>query len=211
MERLGKVKWCLLGCLIIMLVFMAASVFIPDRLTEAVRWMAQKDSANELRELVKKDETRLDSLVEMIVDSIGISEINHQPVVVLKQKEEEIYLPIWIGFAEATAISVALEEVKVPRPLTPDLLCYVIDRTGASIDYVVIEDIKDNTYYANIILQVSWRQQEIDARPSDAIAIALRVKSPIYVTKAVLEKAGVPLYHEAEKYTAMCLEQYKPG
>jgi len=96
---------------------------------------------------------------------------------------------------------VTLEEVKLPRPLTPDLLCYIVDKMGASIDYIVIKDIKDNTFYANIILRDDWRQQEIDARPSDAIAIALRVQSPIYVTRAVLDKAGVSLYEKSEKYT----------
>ena len=202
MERLSKAKWCLLGCLIIVLVFLAASVFVPNRLTEAARWMASKDFAGELRELVRKGETQPDRLVEMTVESIVVSQISYQPVVILKQKDGELYVPIWIGLTEATAISVSLEEVEMPRPLTPDLLCRIIDIMGASIDYVVIQDIKDHTFYANIILQADWRQLEIDARPSDAIAIALRVKSPIYVTKAVLEKAGVPLYHEAEKYTA---------
>ena len=207
MGRLSKIKWCLIGCLIIVLVFVATSVFVPYRLTEAATWVANKDFAGELRELVRGGETQPDGLVEMTVEGIVVSQIDFQPVAVLKQKDEELYLPIWIGFAEANAISVSLEEVKVPRPLTPDLLCDIIDRMGARVDYIVIRDIKDHIFYANIILQASWRQQEIDARPSDAIAIALRVKSPIYATKAVLEEAGVPLYHEAEKYTLMPLEQ----
>ncbi|MBA7687806.1 hypothetical protein ES703_96279 [subsurface metagenome] len=201
MGRLSKTKWCLLGCLIIILAFAAASIFIPHGLTGAVGWVAQKDFAGELRGLVSKGETGPDGLVEMIVEGVVVSEIDYQPVVVLRQKDEELYLPIWIGLAEANAIVVTLEEVKLPRPLTPDLLCYIVDKMGASIDYIVIKDIKDNTFYANIILRDDWRQQEIDARPSDAIAIALRVQSPIYVTRAVLDKAGVSLYEKSEKYT----------
>ena len=211
MGRLSKAKWCLLGCLIIVLVFVAASVFIPNGLTNAAGWVASKDFAGELRELVTKGKTQPDGLIEMTVESILVSEISYQPVVILKQKDKELYLPIWIGLTEANAISVALDKVEMPRPLTPDLLCHIIDKMGASIDYVVIRDIKDNTFYANIVLQANWRQLEIDARPSDAIAIALRIKSPIYVTEAVLENASVPLYHEAEKYTARHLEQHKAG
>jgi bifunctional DNase/RNase len=210
MGRLSKIKWCLLGCLIIILISVAASVFMPDRLTGAVRWVAQKGLAGELRGLVSEGETGPDDLVEMIVERVVVSQIDYKPVVVLKQKDEELYLPIWIGLAEANAIVVILEEVRVPRPLTPDLLCYMVDKMGASIDYVVIKDIKDKTFYASIILQADWRCQKIDARPSDAIAIALRVQSPIYVTRDVLGKAGVPLYDEAEKYTARRLEQPKP-
>ncbi len=202
MGRLSRAKWCLSGCLIIVIMFVAASVLVPSGLTNVVGWVANKDFTGELRGPVGKGKTQPDGLVEMTVESILISKINHQPVVILKQKDGELYLPIWIGLTEANAISVSLEGVKMPRPLTPDLLCHIIDRMGASIDYIVIEDIKDHTFYANIILQASWRQLEIDARPSDAIAVALRVKSPIYVTRMVLEEAGVPFYHEAEEYTA---------
>ena len=201
MGRLSKAKWCLLGCLIIILVFVAASIFIPHGLTGAVGCVAQKGFAGDLRGLVKENEARPDGLVEMTVQGVVVSEIDYQPVVVLKQKGEELYLPIWIGLVEANAIGVVLEEIEMPRPLTPDLICHIIDRTGASIDYIIIKDIKDNTFYANIILRDGWRQQEIDARPSDAIAIALRVQSPIYVTRAVLDKAGVALYEESEKYS----------
>jgi bifunctional DNase/RNase len=202
MERLSRIKGYSIGCLIIILAFVALSVLIPDRLNETVTWVAQKDFAGEIREVVRQGETRPDGLVEMTVDRIVVSEVSYQPVIILKQQDGELYLPIWIGLTEANAIAVSLEEIKVPRPLTPDLLCYIIDRMGASVDYIVINDIKDNTFYANIVLQANWRQLEIDARPSDAIAMALRVKSPIYATEAVLEKAGLPLYEEPEKYTA---------
>ena len=201
MGSLSRTKWCLLGCLIIILITVAASIFIPRGLTGAVGWVAQKDFAGALRGLVSKGKTGQDGLVEMVVEDVVVSQIDYQPVVILKQKDEELYLPIWIGLAEANAIAVTLEEFEMPRPLTPDLLCDIVDKMGARIDYIVIKDIKDDTFYANIILRADWRQQEMDARPSDAIAIALRVQSPIYVTRAVLDRAGVSLYEKSGEYT----------
>jgi len=209
MGRMSKAKWCLLGCLIIVLVLVSTSVFVPNSITNAVKWVADNDFAGKLRALAKQEEIQEDRLIEMIVDSIGVSKIDYQPVVILKQKGGQLYLPIWIGLAEANAVSVVLEGVKMPRPLTPDLLCSVIDRMGASVDYIVVNDLRNHTFYANVTLQANWRQIEIDARPSDAIAIAIRVRAPIYVTKAVLEKAGVLPDHEADKYTAMPVEKDK--
>ena len=191
MGRMSKVKWCLLGCLIIVLVLVSVSVFVPNSMTNAVKWVADNDFASRLRALARQEEIQGDRLIEMIVDSVGVSKIDYQPVVVLKEKDGEVYLPIWIGFTEVNAISVILEGVEVPRPLTPDLLRSVIHRMGASVDYIVIDDLQDDTFYANIALNANWVQVEIDARPSDAIAIAIRVGAPIYVEKAVLNKAGV--------------------
>jgi len=196
MRKLSKVKWCLLGCLIVVLVLVASSVFVPNRLTDAVKWLADNDFAGKLRALTEQEEVREDRLVEMVVETIGVSKIDYQPVVILREKSGESYLPIWIGPLEANAISVVLEGIEVPRPLTPDLLCSTIDRMGASVDYIVINDLQNDIFYAIITLHANWVQMEIDARPSDAIAIALRVGAPIYVEKAVLDKAGVPLDHE---------------
>jgi bifunctional DNase/RNase len=198
MGRLSKVKWCLLGCLIVVLALVVSSIFIPSRLTNAVMWVANHDFASKLRSQEADREHRLS---EMVVETIGVSKIDYQPVVILKEKGGELYLPIWIGLLEANAISVILEGVELPRPLTPDLLCSIINRMGASVDYIVINDLRDKTFYANIILSASRTQMEIDARPSDAIAVALRVGVPIYVERAVLDKAGVHPDQEADKYT----------
>ena len=189
MGRLSRTKWCLLGCLIILLVFAVATVFVPDSLTGAVTWLANKNSAIEARESLRTGETLPDNLIEMTVENIVLSQLTSRPAVILKQKDGEIYLPIVIGITEATAITVSLENVQLPRPLTPDLLCDVIYRMGSSVDYVVIRDIKDEIFYANILLENDWRQQEIDARPSDAIALAVRFGAPIYVSEQVLEEA----------------------
>ena len=211
MERLSKAKWCLLGCLIVIFLLAAGSVFIPERLTNAAKWVADSDAAYKLRKLTQQEEIPEDSLSEMFVESIGISQILNQPVVILKQREGGIYLPIFIGTAEATAIGVILEEIDMPRPLTSDLLCAVIDRTGADVNHIVINDLQDETFYADIILQSDWRQLKIDARPSDAIAVALRVGAPIYATEEVLNKAGILSEQETKEYTVRSSGKQAPG
>ncbi len=211
MRRLSKTKWCLFGCLIIVFVFVAGSVFVPNGLTNAVRWVADNDFASKLRALPKQEEIQEDTLIEMVVESIRVSKINYQPVLILKEKGGDLYLPIGIGLIEADAISVVLEGVELPRPLTPDLLCSIIDRIGASVDYIVIDDLQNQTFYANVALHANWMQMDIDARPSDAIAIALRVKAPIYATKSVLEKAGVLPDREPDRYITLHVEKDKSG
>jgi len=207
MGRLSKAKWCLLGCLIVVLVLIAGSVFIPGRLTGAVNWVANNDFAGKLRGLPEREVAREDTLIEMVVERVGVMETDYQPVIILKEKGGELYLPIWIGPLEANAISVVLEGIEMPRPLTPDLLCSILDRMGVSVDYIVINDLKNNTFYANISANANWVQMEIDARPSDAIAIALRVRAPIYVEKSVLDKAGIQPEQETDKYTIMRVEK----
>lgn len=211
MGRLSKTKWCLLGCVIVMLVLVVGSIFVPGRLTNAVKWMANNDFAGKLRALSEQEVEQESTLTEMVVESIGLSKIDYQPVVILKEKGGELSLPIWIGFLEANAISVVLEGVKTPRPLTPDLLCSIIDRIGARVDYIAINDLRNHTFYANIALNANWMQMEIDARPSDAIAIALRVGAPIYVEKAVLEKVGIQPDQKTDKYTIRHVEKDKSG
>ena len=207
MGRLSKAKWCLLGCLIVVLVLIAGAVFIPGRLTGAVNWVANNDFAGKLRGLPEREVAQEDTLIEMVVERVGVMEIGYQPVIILKEKGGELYLPIWIGPLEANAISVVLEGIEMPRPLTPDLLCSILDRMGVSVDYIVINDLKNHTYYANISANANWVQMEIDARPSDAIAIALRVRAPIYVEKSVLDKAGIQPEQETDKYTIMRVEK----
>ena len=196
-------KWCLLGCLIGALVLVGVSVFIPGEVTDAVKWVANNNFASRVRALTEREAVREPTLVEMVVETISMSKVDYAPVVVLKEKAGERYLPIWIGLAEANAISVILEGVSVERPLTSDLLCSVVDGLGASIDYIVINDLRDNTYYASLILNVDWMQVEVDSRPSDAIAIAVRVRAPIYVEEAVLDKAGIQFDHEIDQHIIM--------
>ena len=138
-------------------------------------------------------------MIEMTIDSIRVSLMNYQRVVILKEKAAERYLPIWIGPAEADAIAVKLQSVTVPRPLTHDLLRMVIDTLGATIDSIIVSDLKNDTFYAKIILNVDSGQLEVDARPSDALALAVRVEAPIYVEESVLDKASILLDKETGK------------
>ncbi len=138
-------------------------------------------------------------MIEMTVDSIRVSLMNYQRVVILKGKMVDRYLPIWIGPAEADAIAVKLQGVSVPRPLTHDLLRSVIDALGASVKSIVVNDLKNDTFYAKITLNIDGGQMEVDSRPSDALALAVRVEAPIYVEESVLDKAGIMLDKETGK------------
>lgn len=138
-------------------------------------------------------------MIEMSIDSIRVSLMNYQRVVILKEKIAKRYLPIWIGPAEADAIAVKLQGVTVPRPLTHDLLSSVIDSLGAAIESIIVSDLKSDTFYAKIILNVDGQQLEIDSRPSDALALAVRTDAPIFAEEAVLDKAGILLDEETGK------------
>ncbi|MCJ7831704.1 MAG: bifunctional nuclease family protein [Dehalococcoidia bacterium] len=132
-------------------------------------------------------------MIEMSIESIRVSLVNYQRVVILKEKGAERYLPIWIGPAEADAIAVRLQEVAVARPLTHDLLRSVIDALGAQINCVIVNDLTNDTFYARLLLDVDGKSVEIDSRPSDAIALAVRADVPIFAEESVLDKAGVVL------------------
>lgn len=132
-------------------------------------------------------------MIEMTIESIRVSVMNYHRVVILKEKAAERYLPIWIGPAEADAIAVKLQGATVPRPLTHDLLRSVIDTLGANIDSIVVCDLRSDTFYAKIMLNVDGKRLEIDSRPSDALALAVRVNAPIFADEGVMDKAGILL------------------
>src|SRR4051812_28883053 len=127
-------------------------------------------------------------MIEMVVESIRVSLVNYQRVVILKEKQSERYLPIWIGATEADAIAIELQEVSVQRPLTHDLLRSVIQSLGAKVVSIVVNDLTNDTFFARIALDVEGRHVEIDSRPSDAIALAVRVKAPIFAEEKVLDR-----------------------
>ena len=132
----------------------------------------------------------------MAIDSIRVSLLSYQRVVILKQKNGDRYLPIWVGPAEADAIAVRLQDVAVPRPLTHDLLHSVLSELGAAIDHIVVSGLDHETFFAKILLSVGERNIPIDSRPSDALAMAVRAKVPIFADETVLDKAGVQLDKE---------------
>ena len=135
----------------------------------------------------------------MVIDSIRASALKYERVIILKEKTADRYLPIWIGPAEANAIAVKLQGLPIPRPLTQDLLCNILTALGTVTNSIIINDLRDDTFYAKIILEAQGRQLEIDARPSDAIAVAIRTNATIFASESVLNKAGILLGDQSVK------------
>jgi len=129
----------------------------------------------------------------------GFNLMNYQQVVILKEETTGRYLPIWIGPVEATAIAAKLQEVVVPRPLTRDQLQSVIEALGTTVDRIVITDLENNTFYAKIVLNVNGDKVEVDCRPSDGLALAVKTEVPIFVEDTVIDKAGILLDKETGK------------
>jgi bifunctional DNase/RNase len=127
---------------------------------------------------------------QMKVDKLGIDLLTHDPVVILKDIDGRRFLPILIGPFEATAIALALEGAPVPRPLTHDLMRTILETLDARLEQVVVHDIRESTFFAKLVVRTNGELQEIDARPSDGIALALRMSAPIYVSdKIALEES----------------------
>jgi bifunctional DNase/RNase len=127
----------------------------------------------------------------MSVGGLTLDPVTKTPIVILKDTENKLNLPIWIGLLEATAMATEIEGIKMARPMTHDLLKTILGEVGGSVESVEITELKENTYYAAVNISLAGRQLIIDSRPSDAIALALRTKSPIFVAKAVLEASSV--------------------
>jgi uncharacterized protein len=130
-------------------------------------------------------------LIEMAVDSIRVHMPTHQHVVILKEKQAERYLPIWIGIHEANAIALKITGITPERPITHDLLVNVLGAVDVKVSRVVVTSLSNEVFYARIMANADGRDLDIDARPSDAIAVAVRVGAPIFVADEVLDKAGV--------------------
>lgn len=130
-------------------------------------------------------------MIEVVVDSIRVSLVNYQRVVILKERYADRYLPIWIGSNEADAIAIRLQNISVARPLTHDLLKSTLDQLGAQITQIAVTDLNEDVFYARIIISIDGREVEVDSRPSDAIALAVRADAPIFVAESVLDRAGV--------------------
>jgi len=136
--------------------------------------------------MMKREDT-----IQMSVGGLTLDPVTKTPIVILKDTENKLNLPIWIGLLEATAMATEIEGIKMARPMTHDLLKTILGEVGCSVECVEITELKENTYYAAVNLRVAGREMMIDSRPSDAIALALRTKSPIYVAKAVLEASSI--------------------
>jgi bifunctional DNase/RNase len=129
-------------------------------------------------------------MLEMKVRGLTLDPLTNMALVILRDLEGNKALPIWVGIPEANAIALELEQVPTPRPLTHDLVKNILDGVNATVTRIVVNDLKDSTFYATIFLSLRGEELRIDSRPSDAIAVALRVKAPIFVTLEVIERAG---------------------
>ncbi len=138
-------------------------------------------------------------MIEMNVEFVRVSMQNYNRVVILKEKESERYLLIWIGPSEAEAIAMRLGDVQPPRPQTHDLLRSVIESLNAHVSYVVVNDLNNDTFYARVVLEHNGQTVEVDSRTSDAIALAVRAQVPIYADESVLDRAGIFIDREQDE------------
>jgi hypothetical protein len=136
-------------------------------------------------------EACMSDMIEVVIDSIRVSLMSQQRIVILREREAERYLPIWIGIYEAEAITIALQEVEAARPLTHDLLKNVFHQLNARVLRVEVTSLREDTFYGNIVIETDGSVLNIDSRPSDALAIAVRTHVPILVARTVMDTAGI--------------------
>jgi uncharacterized protein len=151
------------------------------------------------------------ALVEVTIDSVRVSLMSQHRLVVLKDLESPRFLPIWIGPFEADAITIELQGVEVARPLTHDLLKAAITKLGAEVERVAITELRNDTFFAEITLRVNGRLLEIDSRPSDAIALAVRARVPVYVSDEVMEQAAITPEPDMETTAGEAGSEETPG
>ena len=127
--------------------------------------------------------------IEMTIKGLMVDPVTNMPIVILRDEASERVLPIWVGIFEANAIALQIENIETPRPMTHDLLRNVIANLNGAVEKIVVSDLKENTFYALIYVRIAEELVAVDARPSDAIALALRVSAPIYVEDDVIQNA----------------------
>ena len=133
----------------------------------------------------------MEDMLEVVIDSIRVSLMSQQRIVILRERDAERYLPIWIGVYEAESITIALQEVEVARPLTHDLVKNVFNQLNARVVRVEVIALREDTFFGNIVAETDGRTLNIDSRPSDALAIAVRAHVPIMVSRSVMNAAGI--------------------
>ncbi|MDQ3877872.1 MAG: bifunctional nuclease family protein [Actinomycetota bacterium] len=137
-------------------------------------------------------------MIELQLVGVRVELPSNQPIVLLKEAEGDRYLPIWIGAVEATAIAFALQGIQTPRPMTHDLIKDILNQTDVQVEQILISDLVDQTFYATIQMRRQGQLVEVSSRPSDAIALAVRLQAPIYGAEDVLGQAGIELRDEEE-------------
>jgi len=148
--------------------------------------------------------------LEMKVKGLALDPLSNMPMIILRDEEEKRSLPIWVGLFEANAIALELEKISTPRPMTHDLIKNILESLDARVQKIVVNDLRDNTFYAVIHLRLGSADITVDSRPSDAIALALRVVAPIFVEEEVVQKArSVEVAKETEIGTGKGDDQAK--
>ena len=137
-------------------------------------------------------------MIEMSLVGVRVELPSNQPIVLLKEVSGERYLPIWIGAVEATAIAFALQGIETPRPMTHDLMRDILGELNVNVERIVISDLVDQTFFATIRMASGASTPEVSSRPSDAIALAVRLNTPIYAAEEVLDQAGIELRDDEE-------------
>jgi bifunctional DNase/RNase len=145
---------------------------------------------------------------EMVIYGVSFDMVGKQPIVLLKTIDGNKFLPIWIGHPEAAAILMKLQGATTPRPMTHDLISEMINELDAQCTRVSVTELKDNTFYASITLRVNGQEVEIDSRPSDALAVAVRTSAPIFAAEDVIQESAIEFEHEAED-TEEVVDQFK--
>lgn len=136
---------------------------------------------------------------EMVIYGVSFDMVGKQPIILLKSVDGNEFLPIWIGHPEAAAILMKLQGAETPRPMTHDLMIILFEQLGIECEQISVTELRDNTFFASITLRQGDRTFEIDSRPSDAIAIAVRTDAPIFVAEEVIAESGIEFEHEVEE------------
>jgi bifunctional DNase/RNase len=147
-------------------------------------------------------------MLEMVIYGVRFALVGKQPIVLLKTRDGNKFLPIWIGHPEAAAILMKLQGATTPRPMTHDLINDMLGELDVSCTKVSVTELKENTFYASITLQLNGREIEIDSRPSDALALAVRTSAPIFAAESVIEESAIEFEHEVED-TEEVVEKFK--
>jgi hypothetical protein len=152
--------------------------------------------------------------VEMKVRGLALDPVSNMPIIILRDEEEKRSLPIWVGIFEANAIALELEKITTPRPMTHDLIKNILESVDAKVEKIVVNDLRDNTFFALIHLRLGEEEITVDSRPSDAIALALRVGAPIFVDDDVVRRAKsvevAPKESDDQEKLKEWLENLKP-
>ena len=146
---------------------------------------------------------------EMVIYGVSFDMIGKQPIVLLKTADGNKYLPIWIGHPEAAAILMKLQGASTPRPMTHDLLSEMLQRLDAHVVKIAVTELRENTFYALITVAVNGSEIEIDSRPSDAIALAVRAEAPIFADDSVIEESAIEFEHDEEGNDEQMVEEFR--